>query len=596
MGFFYGIANFGSKILGGVKKAAQWVAPALHKVLSTISGPVGMIHPGIGGALGAGANLAEDLLANWTDNMSQTAQGYYGKTADGIEKSEHLQFWIDFSTACGPFYQFQLMKDATALWGSAIYAREQAMISDNSLSDLCTKNSVSVSPLESIIEGKRHCGVFIYVPLSEIDRQATIEDLGTPFYYKISNDITFSGVLDLNQLNAIFNSFPILTRNYASLLLQLWIQDFLQDLKVVWLNTNDTIQNNHLAYHMIPPEKTDIVYLLSGNAADALTYQRYNVRIINMQNVAAGDKTPQNSISQIRTAKFDVLEIQNVCINIENEEALISLIQTQKIINFPTQVFRAQSSNFPFSGFGKDSGSLQSIMSFSSIKSLFMTFTMPQYPTWCFTVLFTGLNLIVDQNNVIPQPYISLNQATNGQMFDCFVDQDAVSAPSDLYHSLTFENRSIDDQHNFYGVIDGDPLATENIFYLTTLYSGSKAIKTLYPNKYMLAWKLATDDSFMRGFNSSKIGSRTNIQIILQGNLTKGIIDTTNIFPAQNQNDFKQFIETRSYPDPTKASITPMMHYLCDAFVRIIFDDCSMPQVLNIELIGQLAGGAIKPQ
>ncbi|KAA6377426.1 MAG: hypothetical protein EZS28_027047 [Streblomastix strix] len=58
MGFFSGIANFGSKILGGVKKAAQWVAPALHKVLSTISGPVSMILPAIGGALGAGANLA----------------------------------------------------------------------------------------------------------------------------------------------------------------------------------------------------------------------------------------------------------------------------------------------------------------------------------------------------------------------------------------------------------------------------------------------------------------------------------------------------------------------------------------------------------
>jgi hypothetical protein len=43
------------------------------------------------------------------------------------------------------------------------------------------------------------------------------------------------------------------------------------------------------------------------------------------------------------------------------------------------------------------------------------------------------------------------------------------------------------------------------------LYSGNKAIKTLYPNKYMLAWKLAIDDSFMLGFNSSKMGSRSNI-------------------------------------------------------------------------------------
>ncbi|KAA6382372.1 MAG: hypothetical protein EZS28_022102 [Streblomastix strix] len=59
MVFFSKIANFGSKILGDVKHAAQWIAPTLNKVLSTVAGPVGMIHPGIGGALGAGANLAE---------------------------------------------------------------------------------------------------------------------------------------------------------------------------------------------------------------------------------------------------------------------------------------------------------------------------------------------------------------------------------------------------------------------------------------------------------------------------------------------------------------------------------------------------------
>ncbi|KAA6357352.1 MAG: hypothetical protein EZS28_047121 [Streblomastix strix] len=51
-------SNFGSKILGDVKHAAQWIAPTLHKVLSTVVGPVGMIHPGIGGVLGAGAGLA----------------------------------------------------------------------------------------------------------------------------------------------------------------------------------------------------------------------------------------------------------------------------------------------------------------------------------------------------------------------------------------------------------------------------------------------------------------------------------------------------------------------------------------------------------
>ncbi|KAA6385163.1 MAG: hypothetical protein EZS28_019308, partial [Streblomastix strix] len=420
-------------------------------------------------------NGKEDPLADWTTNMSQASQGYYGNPAGGIEASEHQ---------CNSIMR---------------------------ICNLCKRISVSVSLLESTIEGKRHCGIFIDIPLCEIDRQAAAATVGTPFYNRIPFDITFSGVLDLNQLNPIFNSFPVLTH-----------------LKVVWLNKNDTIMNNHLAYHMIPPVKPDIVYLLAGEDSTGLEYIRYNVRIVNMQNAAIGDKIPQNSISQIGTAKFDVLEIQNLCFNIENEEAIIRL------------------------------------------------------------------NLVINQNNVIPQSHKSLNQATNGQMFDCFVDQDVISAPSDLQHSLTFENLNIDDKKNYYGLIDNNKqYRTANIFYLTTMYSGYKAIKTLYPNKYMLAWKLATDDSFMRGFNSSKMGSRTNVQVILQGNLTKGIIDTSNVSPSQNQNDFKQFIGTRAYPDPTKASITPIMHYLCDAFVRIIFDDSTMPQVLNIDVIGELAGEAI---
>ncbi|KAA6389551.1 MAG: hypothetical protein EZS28_014923 [Streblomastix strix] len=120
---------------------------------------------------------------------------------DRDEKSERLRFWLGFYTACGPFHQFQLIRDATALCGTSIYAREQAAISSNSLSDLCTSNSVSVSPLESIINGKRHCGIFIDIPLSDID----IQSVTTRWYFKIPFDITFSGVLDLNQLNPIFN-------------------------------------------------------------------------------------------------------------------------------------------------------------------------------------------------------------------------------------------------------------------------------------------------------------------------------------------------------------------------------------------------------
>ncbi|KAA6397523.1 MAG: hypothetical protein EZS28_006952 [Streblomastix strix] len=285
-------------------------------------------------------NAKTDPLAANTTNMRQANQKFYGKTADGPEHSEHLKFWLGFSTACGPLNQFAILRDAQNLWNTAIYARKQTVICSNSLTDLSTNNSVSVSPLESIIASKRYCGIFLDIPLSEIDKAAA----DTPFFYLIPYDITFSGVLDLNQLNPIFNQFPVLTRNFASLHLKLWV----------------------------------------------------------------------------------------------------------------------------------------------------------------------------------------------------------------------------------------------------------KATKTLYPNKYMLAWKMATDDSFMRGYNSSKIGARTNIQIILNDNLTKGIIDTIQLNPSQNQNDFKQFIGIRSYPDPHQVTLTPIMHFLCDAFIRIIFDDNPDPQVLSMDVIGEIGGSSIR--
>ncbi|KAA6393853.1 MAG: hypothetical protein EZS28_010621 [Streblomastix strix] len=73
MGFFSGFANNGSKIQQGIKHAAQWVAPTLHKVLSTISGSIGMIHPGIGGALGAGANF-EGTVDRMVNKRNKTEQ------------------------------------------------------------------------------------------------------------------------------------------------------------------------------------------------------------------------------------------------------------------------------------------------------------------------------------------------------------------------------------------------------------------------------------------------------------------------------------------------------------------------------------------
>ncbi|KAA6369046.1 MAG: hypothetical protein EZS28_035428, partial [Streblomastix strix] len=280
-----------------------------------------------------------DYQFNYTRTM---AAGANADTQQLYNDTEHIKLWLGYSTACGPFQQFAICKDNTKLWDTSIYAREQAVISANSLSDLFTNNSVSVSPLESIVAGKRHCGIFIDIPVAAFSATAGA------FNYLIPYPITFSGVLDLNQLNPIFNSFPVLTRNYASLYLQLWTQDFLQDLKIIWLNKTNMVTNEHLAYQMIPPEKPDVIFLRNR---DEVAYDTYTVRIVNMEGKPNTEKFPTNTISQIKDAKFTKLDISNISFNMENEEAIIDLIRAQKIINFPTQVIRTQSTNFPFGGF-----------------------------------------------------------------------------------------------------------------------------------------------------------------------------------------------------------------------------------------------------
>ncbi|KAA6396279.1 MAG: hypothetical protein EZS28_008197 [Streblomastix strix] len=337
----------------------------------------------------------EDMQFNYQTQMTTGADP---DTQQQFIDTKHTKFWLGYSTACGPFQQFAICKDNIKLLDTSIYAREQAMISSNSLSDLCTNNSESVSPWESIAAGKRHCGIFIDIPVKYFCTQAGI------FNYKIPYAITFSGVLDLNQLNPIFNLFPGLTRNYASLYLQLWTQDFLQDLKIVWLNKTNMVTNKYLAYQMLPPEKPDIIFLRNRNLE---SYNSYAVRIVNIEGhmllqllIWKGNhilKFLTNTISQIRDAKFDKLVISNVSFNMENEEAIVDLIRAQKIINFLTQVIHTQSTNFPFGGFDENGGSLQSIMSFANIKAIYMTFAMNQYPIWFIPVLLSRFDLIIDQ-------------------------------------------------------------------------------------------------------------------------------------------------------------------------------------------------------
>ncbi|KAA6397863.1 MAG: hypothetical protein EZS28_006610 [Streblomastix strix] len=177
-------------------------------------------------------NGLDDPQADWTQTMQICA----GLNQQPINVDELINLQIGYSTACGPFQQIAICKDNTKLWETSIYAREQAVVAANSLSDLCINNSVSVSSLESIVRERRHCGIFQDIPVKSF--------VANSFNYQFPFDITIAGVFDLNQLNPIFNQFPVLTRDYASLYLQLQTQDFLQDLKMA---TDDSFMRGYNA-------------------------------------------------------------------------------------------------------------------------------------------------------------------------------------------------------------------------------------------------------------------------------------------------------------------------------------------------------------
>ncbi|KAA6394495.1 MAG: hypothetical protein EZS28_009978 [Streblomastix strix] len=66
--------------------------------------------------------------------------------------------------------------------------------------------------------------------------------------------------------------------------------------------------------------------------------------------------------------------------------------------------------------FEPSSGQIQSIMSFSNIKAMFMTIATQQYPTWFFPTLFHIMGLIIDQRHAVIFSYEAQTYATNGSM------------------------------------------------------------------------------------------------------------------------------------------------------------------------------------
>ncbi|KAA6404260.1 MAG: hypothetical protein EZS28_000218 [Streblomastix strix] len=71
------------------------------------------------------------------------------------------------------------------------------------------------------------------------------------------------------------------------------------------------------------------------------------------------------------------------------------------------------------------------------------------------------------------------------------------------------------------------------------------------------------------------------------------IIDQRHVVPAPYE-ALTQIVNGAIYPNPLQVNLTLLKHYLCEAVVRIIFVDAPDPQVLSMEVIGELGGSVVR--
>ncbi|KAA6383835.1 MAG: hypothetical protein EZS28_020637 [Streblomastix strix] len=96
----------------------------------------------------------------------------------------------------------------------------------------------------------------------------------------------------------------------------------------------------------------------------------------------------------------------------------------------------------------------------------------------------------------------------------------------------------------------------------------------------MLAWKQEQEQIY--------------IQVQLCITPVDNICADDSIRPADvDQNNHKYFTSSRYYPNIENVKLIPQTHYLCDGIVCIMFDDNPDPQLLTLEVIGEIIGSAI---
>ena len=515
----------------------------------------------------------------------------------GLNAKIHFKLFYDTGFSISSMVQLCLTADAKVSTENFNY--QQSLLTLNSLPDFVCDNSNSESTLKSLVENPTYRGVGSGLIEHNLDEAQNAAD---NYISIITQDIGIEGVIDLDKGNPLFHNFPIITRNMNELYIRLYMENFLRELKIVYLdktrinlagatittssgnwNANasatavltagTTLPQDTLPYQRLPVDKPDLIFLNGALYKVKLVNVRTN-SIISTAGVPFSQNNPIYTLDNISWKRF---EIRKVEFDIEDYEDIKASQAKAGTYKFPVHLFRSK--NFDqTNAASSSSNALQTTLNAPNIDRIFITQPFSRdYYTFLPTLATTDINPQLHNNPVLPRTEDCLNARTIERIANVFIDTDKYSPPVDLVNSLNVPvlNKQL-------WLKGPDTYGGVSSFEKVQRGINLGHEKVLIPNKFSYALELNEGGCFRRGFNSVIDGMYSpTVPVNLQqsvgtsADIYNDAFAAAQVYDTAGQDilaDNKNFNSAISYGHFMNSGAVASIHCLCDYIFWINFD------------------------
>lgn len=526
----------------------------------------------------------------------------------GVDRTtkEPLRIWLGYCNAAQIASEIAITyQGAVSGWSSGAFNEQHTMLAQHSLSNAIHENSVTLTSIDALFaKSSAGCGTIIEIPIDKLHADDEV------YHYAIPHDITITGIIDLNQLNPIFNHFPIMTPSFSNIWIRLNMPHFMRSLQKVVLNKFNPATGEYLPVQYTPPEKPDVCILpnhvtngvgtgnntvitamTAGDDTEATTadistavnalrakiitansitltaatitpsYSNYYIRVVNVAGGFNDANHPNNPITVLPGVKFNTMETRQFTYQLEDQAQVDNMFRSKGFFLQPTKYFRSTKFSTRNS-----SNQLQTTTGISNIGKFYITFDYrAEYPLYLPNPLIHDVNPLWKNSSILSSVDSKIDKNVAYRIFNCFVDVDLVSPPTSLFDSIMV----------FNDTKDKNKYASKNILTDNNgmMRRGTSTPKYL-PNQFVYAFD-ASGGCFLRGYNVVGKDYDGTAQFDLQFKDTQSQDNdsptTTATDGIDTQDTWLKFINTPLAGRFSTSPGTSALHCLCDGVIRFTF-------------------------